>query len=637
MYRMFIISVVPFTAKTVPAPLSYYFHRELLPGSIVIVPFGSERVLGLVLDSKSAHLEKASIRRAGFSMKKIISIESETAFPASTIEAFKDIAQHHAVSLGAVLSALAPAPLVRALREMTRVENVGTQNTEAPEVKILEDGESSRISRYKALTRESFAHALSVCIVCPTIAEAEQLGRHLGKGIEGRCFLLTGRLTPKKTYETLRGILEAPHALLVITTPALAFFPRHDIGLYVVEHESSLNYKQRERPYLDYRFCIESLARRTKSDAIFGDSFLRIETLYRYYQHVLSEVSRPTLRQEGLSATHIIDMRTPQIADGEPPLPLFAKESRAAIQSALEEKKRVFIFCVRKGFAPFTVCRDCGHILSCDRCDAPVVLYEKKGIDQSRVFVCNRCGKSKDAQTVCPLCSSWRLEAYGVGIERIAHFLDIEYPTALTFTVSRDTTTTPLAAQKVVDAWEKTSSGILLGTEMSLPHIRSKSAHVGVVASLDTLTFLPDFHMGERVFHLVTSLAARVSQRLYIQTRTPEYAPLLYAKSGDGLGMYRFEEASRKKFGYPPFTLFIKISRRGQKEAVLQDLNTLKDRFMEYSPVVYPAFISRVKNVFFAHLLLTLPRHTWPDTRLVEALRELPPQYSVNVDPDSLL
>lgn len=635
---MFIISVVPFTSKPILSPLSYYFHRELSSGALVTIPFGKERVLGLVVEAKPAHQEKALIRRAGFSMKKISNVESETAFPKTSIETFNDIALHHATSLSTVLSSLVSAPLVRALRETAQQTPSTETHAEAPEIKILEDGNTSRISRYKALTRESFAHASSVCIVCPTIAEAERLMEHLEKGIEGRCFLLTGRLSPKKTYETLKSIFEAQHSVLVITTPALAFFPRHDIGLYVLEHESSLNYKQRERPFLDYRMCIESLAKHKKCDAILGDSFLRIETLYRYYQHTISEVARPSLRQEGSSVIHVLDMRTHNSdPESAPPLPLFSQESRSAIQSALEERKRLFIFCVRKGFAPFTVCRDCGHILSCDSCDAPMVLYTAKESDESRTFKCNRCGKSKNAQTVCPVCSSWRLEAYGVGIERIYDFLNIHHPSALTFIVTRDTTTTPQAAQKIVDAWEKTSSGILLGTEMSLPHIRPKSAHVGIVASLDTLTFLPDFHMGERVFHLVTNLASLTTQKLLIQTRTPEYAPLLYAKAGDGMGMYRFEEASRKKFGYPPFTLFIKISRRGQKEVVLKELQELKERFAEYSPVVYPAFISKVKNVFFAHLLLTLPRHVWPDEKLVHMLRGLPPQYAVNVDPDSLL
>ncbi|MCR4274430.1 MAG: hypothetical protein NUW02_00040 [Candidatus Campbellbacteria bacterium] len=634
---MFIISVVPFTPKPVLAPLSYYFHKELSSGTLVTIPFGTQKILGLVIESKSAHGEKASIRRAGFSMKKICSVESETAFSKAYIETCNDIAVHHATSRGIVFSALVSTSLVRALRETQRTDTALTTHAEIPEVKILEDGDEARISRYKALTRESFAHALSVCIVCPTIAEAQRLGQHLIKGIEGRCFVLTGRLTPKKTYETLKSILEAQHSVLVITTPALAFFPRHDMGLYVVEHESSLNYKQRERPFLDYRFCIESFAKHQKCDAILGDSFLRIETLYRYYQHTVSEVARPSLRQEGSNVIQIIDMRTEPSAENAPPLPLFSKESRLAIAEALQEKHRLFIFCVRKGFAPFTVCRDCGHILSCDSCDAPMVLYGLKDVLESRSFKCNRCGKSKNAQTVCPVCSSWRLETYGVGIERIAHFLNTEHPTALTFIVSRDATTTPQSAQKIVDAWEKTSSGILLGTEMALPHIRPKSAHVAIVASLDTLTFLPDFHMGERVFHLVTTLASLVSQRLFIQTRTPDYASLVYAKAGDGMGMYRYEEASRKKFGYPPFTLFIKISRHGQKETVLQELNALKEQFSEYSPVVYPAFISKIRNSFFAHLLLTLPRHAWPDIKLVHILRALPPQYTVNVDPDSLL
>jgi primosomal protein N' (replication factor Y) len=343
------------------------------------------------------------------------------------------------------------------------------------------------------------------------------------------------------------------------------------------------------------------------------------------------------MRQELRASVAVVDMRKKNGDAEEQPMPLFSPEALSAILHAVQEKRRVFIFCVRKGFAPFTVCRDCGHIYTCDRCDAPMVLYGKNDTDERRVFRCSRCGRTKDAQTVCTQCGSWRLASYGVGIEHVVAHLAAHVPGVPVFSMSRDTVTTPQQAQKLIDAWQSSAPGILVGTQMVLPFLRTYPPHISVIASLDTLTFLPDFAIGERVFHIVSSLAAMTEDRLVVQTRTPDFAPLAYAVSGDGAGMYKYEDSIRKEFSYPPYSVFIKITRRGKKEAVVADLTALKGRLSGYSAALYPAFVSKIKNIHSAHLLLSVPEGAWPDEAVAAVLRSLPPQYIVDVDPETLL
>lgn len=266
-----------------------------------------------------------------------------------------------------------------------------------------------------------------------------------------------------------------------------------------------------------------------------------------------------------------------------------------------------------------------------------MTLYEPQRDVRFRTFRCGRCGKTEDAQTVCATCRSWRLESYGVGIEHVARELQTLFPEALSFTVSRDATPTPPSARRVLDEWEKTTSGVLLGTEMSIPFLTDRQFDLVVVVSLDTLTFLPDFRMGERIFHIVSELGNLAQQRVIIQTRTPDYSALAYAKTGDGIGMYRYEEGVRKEFGYPPFRTFIKITRRGKKESVVEDLTRLQQMLSGYATTLYPAFVSRIKNTHVAHLLVSMPTSSWPDEKVASILQGLPPQYIVNVDPENLL
>ncbi len=632
---MYIASVVPIMPRAPAEGLSYYSTKTVSPGNVVRISVGNRKVLGLVVDVSVARHEKAQIRKAGFSLKKVESIVHTESFDPPLLRAVKTLSTHYARPVGSILHAVIPDSVLPLSLSASYKNN--RQTEVVPDIKIAVVPYQERVSRYKSLTREAFAREQSVLFVCPTQTEADQLSEHISKGIGDRVFIFTGKLSEKKTKERWEQALSHRTPVAILTTGTYASLPRRDIGLYVVEHESSPYYKQKDAPYLDTRLVVEHIARQRGCDIVLGDSYPRIETLHRYFNHEISDVARPTLRQEYRAPVHIADMRTDPNAEKNSKASLFSNETIAALQYALNEKQKTFLFCVRRGYAPFTICRDCGHVYTCSRCDAPMTLFEQKNDRTLRVFRCGRCGKTEDAQTVCATCRSWRLESYGVGIEHVARELQMLFPEALQFTVSRDATSTPAAARRVLDTWEKTSSGVLLGTEMALPFLSDRDFGTAVVVSLDTLTYLPDFRMGERVFHIVSDLGLRAKYRVIVQTRTPEYAPLEYAKIGDGIGMYRYEETVRKEYAYPPFHLFVKVTRRGKKETVVEDLTALQKVLSEYHTTLYPAFVSRVKNTHVAHLLISIPASAWPDEKITDVLRALPPQYIVNVDPESLL
>lgn len=632
---MYLATVIPIIPRAPHEGLSYYSAKEIFPGSIVRIPVGNKKVPGLVVDVSVANKEKAQIKKASFSLKKIDALIRREPFDPDLMQAVHTLAEHYARPVGSILYALVPES-VRALTFAAPPIPPRKESEIIPDVRIAAASYEERISRYKSLTREAFAKNASVIFICPTQTEVERLSEHIGKGVSERLFVFTGRMSSKKISEHWTRACVHPSPVVIVATGAFVSIPRHDAGLFVVEHESSPYYKQKESPYLDTRTVAEHVARHRGCDLVLGDAYPRIETLHRYFSHAISDVSRPTMRQEYGATVSVRDMRiSPNGEDTK--IGLFSQEALRAITESLETKRKTFLFCVRKGYAPFTVCRDCGQVYTCQRCDAPMTLYEPKGDRQFRTFRCGRCGKTEDAQTTCSACRSWRLESYGVGIEHVSRELQRLFPQALTFTVSRDTTTTPAAARKVIAAWEKTTSGVLLGTELALPLLEPRSYSLGVVVSLDTLTFLPDFRIGERVFHIIAYLASHAERSLIVQTRNPDYAAITYAQTGDGIGMYRYEESVRREFGYPPFRTFIKVTRRGTKEAVVADLTALQKTLQGYTTTLYPAFVSKVKNTHIAHLLISVAPSAWPDEHIARVLRSLPPHYIVSVDPESLL
>jgi primosomal protein N' len=112
---------------------------------------------------------------------------------------------------------------------------------------------------------------------------------------------------------------------------------------------------------------------------------------------------------------------------------------------------------------------------------------------------------------------------------------------------------------------------------------------------------------------------------------------LPHALSGNIDDFYQDEIKLRETFSYPPFSALIKMSVTGEKKAVEHEIALIAERFEAYDLHVYPASIRAGSNRETRHALLRLQRGAWPEAKLVESLRGLPPYVVVDVDPENLL
>jgi primosomal protein N' len=124
---------------------------------------------------------------------------------------------------------------------------------------------------------------------------------------------------------------------------------------------------------------------------------------------------------------------------------------------------------------------------------------------------------------------------------------------------------------------------------------------------------------------------------MLIQTRKPSQKIFDYVAKGNLVDFYKDEIKKRKDFGYPPFSVFIKISVIGTSERVSKEMEYIKKLLSKYDIQIYPSSIKVARGKFAMHGLIRVERSKWPNTEIVEILRSLPPHFSVDVDPESLL
>lgn len=616
--KSFLIDVFPINKASAQGSLSYFSASRLVPGTLVRVPIRAGLAPAIVWRSRDVKTARSDIRRAGFLLKKIRKQDiTEALIPKETLSAVEETARYYGTSIGALLSVFLPKIFLEEpeifLKSPTSKKKKAQEHFK--ETILLQMETEERFGQYRALVRQSFARGDSVIFIVPTHLEAQKAKEELSGGIAEFVHVFT--LTGKKS-ELLKRWTKAiskPHPILFITTPAGLFIPRPDIGTVIIERENSRVYRTLTRPFIHYRTFIERWAKALNRHLVMGDSILSLETLWREKRAEFGESSLIRWRLPAAPSA-LADAKSKQNQNGR--FEIITPELKELIEKAISENEKIFLFGARKGLAPTTVCGDCGTVLLCLNCGAGVVLHR---YGEATVYICHACGSKRESTTTCGYCGSWKLVPLGIGTEVIARAVKELFPKQHIHILDKDHAPTDKSAAVIAKKFNETG-GILVGTELAFFHLE-RVAYSGLV-SVDALFSIPDFGINERIFYLVSRLREMTGRESVIQTRNIGQQILAWASQGNIIDFYQNEIEERESLLYPPFSIFIKITVP-KKDAVIE-LPRLKERFIKWHP-------DAVKD----SLIIRIEREAWPNDELGAQLALLGPQFSIKVDPESIL
>ncbi|OHB07381.1 MAG: hypothetical protein A3I21_01690 [Candidatus Zambryskibacteria bacterium RIFCSPLOWO2_02_FULL_39_69] len=644
---MRILTVIPIAKGITKDTLTYFTKKEVAVGSIVSIPLRKKTVYGLVTGSRSATEIKSELKSLSYSIKKIDNIQSRSFLSDSFVQSVQKIADYNAASAGAVLSALIPTAILENSGELSY------KKKEPPagifhETVLLQTDDEERSATYRSLIREEFARGRSVFFLLPTTEDLLNAHSTLEKGIEKYTYTLHSGLSKKEIVAKWKEIVSEEHPVLLVATGQFLSLPRSDLGTIILENESSRGYKMQGRPFIDIRTAAEIITKEAKVRLILGDMFLRIETLWAEKNQekniTYSELVPLKFRSLTSSVCEIENTKSP--ADmKKKEFAIFGVKLKNLIKRARENNEHSFLFCGRKGLYPLTVCTDCGTIVVCKNCNAPVVLYGNQSINPKhtaglRLFVCHHCGERRNANELCLHCGGWRLNPMGIGLERVVKEIETFFPEAKVVVMEGGSVTTHKQAVKARNLFYNTPGAILVGTEMALTYLNQKIENTTVV-SIDSYFSIPDFRINEKVFHILLAIQELSEKNFLIQTRqertSAPWKIFDYALRGNLIDFYRDEIEDRKKIGYPPFTTYIKITLEGEKTAVKKQMDDISSILKPYELSVFDAWNPGSAKKFSVHGLISLPKEKWPDKILLQKLHSLPPYVMIKVDPDTLL
>jgi primosomal protein N' (replication factor Y) len=345
-------------------------------------------------------------------------------------------------------------------------------------------------------------------------------------------------------------------ARLVVGARSALFLPYAELGLIVVDEEHEAAFKQEDGVIYHARDMAVVRARLGEIPIVLVSATPSLESVVNVESGRYGHLHLPERHgSAGLPEITLIDLRQ----EKPPPVPGLGQSwlsppLRQAIEETFAAGEQVLLFLNRRGYAPLTLCRACGHRLACPNCTAWLVEHRLTGKLQ-----CHHCGFFTALPRTCPECGAEdALAACGPGVERLAEEVAALYPQARRAVMSSDTLFGPAAAAQLVEAMQQGEIDLLIGTQIvAKGHHFPKLTCVGVVDA-DLGLAGGDLRAAERTYQLLGQVAGRAGRaehpgRVLIQTFEPEHPVMQALVSGDRDRFLAIEAEDRKRARMPPF------------------------------------------------------------------------------------
>ena len=420
-------------------------------------------------------------------------------------------------------------------------------------------------------------------------------------------------LGTRRRRETWRAVAEG-RARVVVGARSSLWLPFRSLGLIVVDEEHDAAFKQEDGVVYHARDMAVVRARLEGCPAVLVSATPSLETVVNVEKGRYSSVRLPD-RHGGarLPAIETVDLRETPPQRGA----WLAPALRAALAETLEAGEQALLFLNRRGYAPLTLCRACGHRFHCPNCSAWLVEHRFTG-----TLDCHHCGFRQTQPNACPACEAeGSFAACGPGVERLAEEVDGAFPGARWAVLTSDTVHGPSQVQDLVDAIMGHEIDVLIGTQMvAKGHHFPQLTLVGVVDA-DLGLAGGDMRAAERTYQLLHQVGGRAGRggrpgRVVLQTYAPEHPVIAALASGDRDAFMAREAAAREMHSLPPYGRLAAVIASGPNESETQRAASMLARiaraeeknigFQVLGPAPAPLKLLRGRHRF--RLLFKAPR-----------------------------
>ncbi|MEO0442585.1 MAG: primosomal protein N' [Pseudomonadota bacterium] len=334
---------------------------------------------------------------------------------------------------------------------------------------------------------------------------------------------------------------------ILIGTRSSIFTPLPKLGLIIVDEEHDTSYKQQEGVRYSARDVAIVRAQKCNIPLLLGTATPALETLNnalaRRYQHL--RLTRRAKQQQGPQLDCISSRDT-----------RLNEQCINSIRSTLEAQQQVLVFINRRGYAPTLMCKQCGWISQCSRCDNRMTLHKTPAGHPQ--LACHYCEAQAHPPRACPDCNSAELHALGEGTQRYEEQLQQLFPSTAILRIDRDSVARKGEWETALNTINSGQSCIIIGTQMLAKGHHFAKLGLVLILGLDNGFFSADFRGPERMGQLLTQVSGRAGReqrrgKVLIQTQFAEHPLLQQLLKQDYFGFAQALLNERKLSAMPPY------------------------------------------------------------------------------------
>ncbi len=365
-------------------------------------------------------------------------------------------------------------------------------------------------------------------------------------------------------------------ALVTVGARSALFLPYRNLGLIVVDEAHETSFKQEEGVHYHARDVAVMRGKFESCPVILASATPAIETRQQVALGRYEELKLPgRYGPAEMPTIEPIDLIQHPPERGR----WIAPKLVTALEETLARGEQSLLFLNRRGYAPLTLCRTCGHRFQCPNCTAWMVEHRL-----TRRLACHHCGHVMPTPRACPECKEEdSLVACGPGVERIADEVTALFPEAKTAIVTSDTIWSPAKAAEFVGRMEAGDIDIVVGTQLVTKGYHFPNLTLVGVIDADLGLEGGDLRAAERTFQQIRQVSGRAGRgekpgHVFIQTHSPKAQVMQALITGDADAFYEAETEARRDAGAPPFGRYAAIVVSSEEQACANEVARLVAR-----------------------------------------------------------
>ncbi len=429
---------------------------------------------------------------------------------------------------------------------------------------------------FEAIAEALRDNAAQILVLVPEISLTTQWLERFRERFGSEPAIWHSEMTPAQRrrvwWATIRG-----EARVIVGARSALFLPLQHLKLVIVDEEHSATFKQDEGVMYNGRDMAVVRAKQVHCPVVLASATPSLETLInaengKYDWLYLGERHGPAELPDMMS----VDLKVQPLKPGS----WISETLRDALNDNYKNGEQSLLYLNRRGYAPLTLCRACGHRMECPNCSAWLVEHS-----QFNRLECHHCGFNRNKADLCPQCEAENsMVPVGPGVERVAEEIAVLFPDARLAVLSSDEISSPAALKRMIESIERHEVDFIIGTQ-----IVTKGYHfpmltlVGVIDA-DLGMSGADPRAAERTWQQLEQVAGRAGRaehagRVIFQTYQPTHPVLQALVSGDRDLFLEREAASREAQNLPPFGKLASLILSGSdKNKVIGSAKTLASK-----------------------------------------------------------